>query len=244
MTTNSPNPVDGDVQALIMSQKEMQDFANIYRSDNDQGTYAWFDASLANWSEGFLSPKDFEHVFDQESATKWLDREIEIFIEDGRCPRDYVYLKSNPALNPVIVVFYEGKAVIWDGYHRIAAAVHRNMPIYAIFTTAPAQPYASRKQKRNDHSKLAAEIVDNLVSTDSCDEEVTEKLILWVLNRLNKEFPTPPAQLLRPVELPQSFYGVVQSGKAVMLPADDGQWINKTAVIEALRQQGYEVKND
>ena len=57
-------------------------------------------------------------------------------------------------------------------------------------------------------------------------------------------YTTPPAQLLRPLELPQSFYGVVQDGKSVMLAADDGQWLNKTAVIEALRQQGYEVKND
>ncbi|WP_289365842.1 hypothetical protein [Pantoea stewartii] len=48
---------------------------------------------------------------------------------------------------------------------------------------------------------------------------------------------TPPAQLLRPVELPQSFYGVIQNGKSVMLHADDGQWLNKTAVIETLRQQ-------
>ncbi|MGG6193002.1 hypothetical protein ACQV2B_02745 [Pantoea allii] len=55
-------------------------------------------------------------------------------------------------------------------------------------------------------------------------------------------YTTPPAKLLRPVELPQSFYGVVQDGKAVMLPANDGQWLNKTAVIEALRKQGYEVK--
>ncbi|MDI3415680.1 hypothetical protein [Pantoea sp. V106_11] len=56
-------------------------------------------------------------------------------------------------------------------------------------------------------------------------------------------YTAPPAHLLRPVELSQSFYGVVQDGKSVMLAADDGQWLNKTAVIEALRQQGYEVKS-
>lgn len=56
-------------------------------------------------------------------------------------------------------------------------------------------------------------------------------------------YAAPPAQLLRPVELPQTFYGVVQDRKSVMLAADDGQWLNKTAVIEALRQQGYEVKS-
>jgi len=39
----------------------------------------------------------------------------------------------------------------------------------------------------------------------------------------------------QPVNLPQSFYGVVQGGKVVMLPADDGQWLNKTTVAEAFR---------
>lgn len=36
-------------------------------------------------------------------------------------------------------------------------------------------------------------------------------------------------------ELPQAFYGVIQSGKVVMLPAEDGQWLNKTSVAEAFR---------
>ncbi|MGP2449075.1 hypothetical protein ACTUSR_08205 [Pantoea stewartii subsp. indologenes] len=56
-------------------------------------------------------------------------------------------------------------------------------------------------------------------------------------------YPAPPAQLLRPVELPESFYGVIQNGKAVMLPADDGQWLNKTAVKELIVSLGYEVKS-
>lgn len=37
----------------------------------------------------------------------------------------------------------------------------------------------------------------------------------------------------KPVKLPESFYGVIQDGKVVMLPADDGQWLNKTSVTEA-----------
>lgn len=39
----------------------------------------------------------------------------------------------------------------------------------------------------------------------------------------------------QPVKLPESFYGVIQDGKVVMLPADDGQWLNKTSVAEAFR---------
>lgn len=43
-----------------------------------------------------------------------------------------------------------------------------------------------------------------------------------------------------PVNLPDAFYGVVQAGKVVMLPADDGQWLNKTTVAESFRAAGYE----
>lgn len=37
-------------------------------------------------------------------------------------------------------------------------------------------------------------------------------------------------------ELPQAFYGVIQGGKVVMLPDEDGQWLNKTSVAEAFRE--------
>lgn len=114
-------------------------------------------------------------------------------------------------------------------------------------TNSPNRDVQARKQKRIGHSKLAEEIVHNLVSTDSCDEEVTEKLILWVLNRLNKEFPTPPAQILRPVELPDGFApSVIRHGlqstrhKAIM--TGNGDWIHKDQAIEAIRVAGYEVK--
>lgn len=62
-------------------------------------------------------------------------------------------------------------------------------------------------------------------------------------------FPTAPAQLLRPVELPHTYSPALSSalknatdGVAVMRCDKNGKWINKTAVVEALRQQGYEVK--
>lgn len=61
-------------------------------------------------------------------------------------------------------------------------------------------------------------------------------------------FPTPPAQLLCPVELPTA-YDMVERGPAYHTFRDleldeDGSWLRKDDVIEALRQQGYEVKND
>lgn len=54
-----------------------------------------------------------------------------------------------------------------------------------------------------------------------------------------KLYTTPPAQLLRPVELPQSFAYTIEGMEEYM----DGWWLRKDDVIEALRQQGYEVKS-
>lgn len=39
----------------------------------------------------------------------------------------------------------------------------------------------------------------------------------------------------KPVKLLESFYGVIQDGKVVMISADDGQWLNKTTVEEGFR---------
>ncbi|MDJ0087662.1 hypothetical protein [Pantoea allii] len=65
-----------------------------------------------------------------------------------------------------------------------------------------------------------------------------------------KVYTTPPAQLLRPVELPHAYSPALSSvmknatdGRAVMRCDKSGKWINKTAVIEALRQHGIEVKS-
>lgn len=52
-------------------------------------------------------------------------------------------------------------------------------------------------------------------------------------------YTTPPAQLLRPVELPQAFAYTIEG----MEEYADGWWLRKDDVIEVLRQQGYEVKS-
>lgn len=53
-------------------------------------------------------------------------------------------------------------------------------------------------------------------------------------------YTAPPAQLLRPVGLPQAFAYTIEGMEEYV----DGWWLRKDDVIEALRQQGYEVKND
>lgn len=111
-----------------------------------------------------------------------------------------------------------------------------------------AVPYLKSQLKRQQVAlaSLTAQPDDRIVD-DGCYQrigcvQVSDKLnCTWSLG--TQFYTNPPAQILRPVEKPQSFYGVIQDGKSVMLSAYDGQWLNKTDVIEALRQQGYEVKS-
>ncbi|WP_210466975.1 hypothetical protein [Pantoea ananatis] len=154
MTTNSPNPVDGDVQALIYRCKD---------------------------------------------AVAHLSQMVEAGIRGGRYSvTEYRYQLM---INKTALAALEAEPVAW-------------------VVMAPQGDYIERNP----------EVVAHLEGTG--------------LAKCKPLYDTPSAQLLRPVELPEPFYGVVQDGKPVMIAADDGQWINKTAVIEALRQQGYEVKND
>jgi len=60
---------------------------------------------------------------------------------------------------------------------------------------------------------------------------------------------TPPAQLLRPVELPGGFspaIGDIFDRQAPVMRRDreEGCWIHKAVVAELLRSLGHEVKND
>lgn len=121
----------------FMNQEQMQSEANIYRHDNDEGTRAWFDANAALWTEGYLSPSAFHHIFKPNEAGKWLDSEIRNLEEDGRCTQYYREIREGKTENPVIVVFDAGRAIIWDGFHRISGAVALNKPVYALFATPP-----------------------------------------------------------------------------------------------------------
>ena len=123
-----------------MTQEQMQSEANIYRHDNDEGTNAWFDAKTALWAEGYLSPSVFHHIFKPDEAGEWLDDEIALIEQDGRSAKSYREIRNGETENPVVAVFDNGRVIVWDGFHRIAAAVARKEHVYAIFAYTAAQP--------------------------------------------------------------------------------------------------------
>ncbi|WPO26122.1 hypothetical protein SH582_09630 [Raoultella ornithinolytica] len=125
--------------SFSMTQNEMEKYAEMYRSDNNDSSSAFLPASEITWIEGFLSPHAFSSVFTHESATNWLNSEVKIHKGD-QIADTYIDLQKNPAVNPVVVVFQKGKPMIWDGYHRIAAAIIRGRPIYAIFSISLLEP--------------------------------------------------------------------------------------------------------
>lgn len=50
-------------------------------------------------------------------------------------------------------------------------------------------------------------------------------------------YTTPPAAALKlPGWMPKTYYSVIQDGKTVMLPAEDGQWLVKTTVLEWMEE--------
>lgn len=110
------------------------EYLNSYRYDNDDGSEAFFDARAATGFEGKINPEDFDHIFtDQKDALEYLQFEIETRKGDGLPYEDYEKLLREEVKNPVIVVIFKGKAVIWDGYHRVASCVANNRKISAFY---------------------------------------------------------------------------------------------------------------
>ena len=146
--------------SFSMTQNEMEKYAEMYRSDNNDSSSAFLPASEITWIEGFLSPHAFSSVFTHESATNWLNSEVKIHKGD-QIADTYIDLQKNPAVNPVVVVFQKGKPMIWDGYHRIAAAIIRGQPIYAIFSISLLEPLVLATELESRTVKLPPKIERN-----------------------------------------------------------------------------------
>lgn len=94
-----------------------------------------------------------------------------------------------------------------------------------------------------DVQALIKHIRDNLAQFESDsykfpNTEMVYRIALAALTELPL-YTTPPAQILRPVELPEfKVHSNQPCWPSVTVGLRDEEW------IEALRQQGYEVKND
>ncbi|WP_064365976.1 hypothetical protein [Pantoea ananatis] len=159
MTTNSPNPVDGDVQALIEQCKENIDTLTVALKHCDQEE----------------ADEIYRNLELQKVALAALTAEP---------------VKTKLKYSSVLPKFI-GDTTEIESVH---CWVHGNTPEFATNEEAYAEA-----------QKMTGDLYTN-----------------------------PPAQLLRPVELPDCVDDL--HGVGPVMSAD--------AVVEILRQQGYEVKND
>lgn len=112
-----------------------------------------------------------------------------------------------------------------------ADEIYRNLELQKVALAAlTAVPKEIKYRERNPATNCVTswEVIDSLLYRELIkvkDPETAE---------FELTYTTPPAQLLRPVELPDCVDDL--HGVGPVMSAD--------AVVEALRHQGYEVKND
>lgn len=73
-----------------------------------------------------LRPHHVDHSGDRQSWIDWLAEETKDSVEDGR--GGYDYLVRETIQEPVVFTIKEGRPMIWDGWHRIAATFVKGDP--------------------------------------------------------------------------------------------------------------------
>ncbi len=107
------------------------------RSDNDDGSPYFFDASAAEWRFELIEPAMLGAFESTTQARSWIEAEIQMFQEDGQELRADFYrqMLAEGFTEPVTVgqIGVEGR--LWDGWHRTAIAIVRGELLPAIVGT-------------------------------------------------------------------------------------------------------------
>lgn len=116
-----------------MSQKELRAIAHTVQFDNHSpGDPGYCPAQAAHWSVEVLSPAQLENAFSTpEAARDWLASEIEMD-RDEQLHREWSQLLVEPIRDEPVVLLREGKAYVWDGWHRTAALLATARPVCAL----------------------------------------------------------------------------------------------------------------
>lgn len=76
---------------LSLTQENLAIEASLYRHDHDDGSPAFFDSHLADWSLDWLNPHDLNAFESTESAQIWIHEEIKFLKESGDSERSLIY---------------------------------------------------------------------------------------------------------------------------------------------------------
>lgn len=130
MNTETTSAVTCDISAAanLELQPHYQALALSVVYDNEwPGSPGYCEPSEALWSIEMLRPGQLRNIFRNSSkASAWLQAEVRMDIED-EMHRGWADLLDEPIQEEVTIFIREGRAYIWDGWHRTAAsmATHR-----------------------------------------------------------------------------------------------------------------------
>lgn len=121
------------IDYTVMSADELRGEAQQYQHDNQsEGDPGYCEASNADWRYELVAPKALSDVFTtQQKAKEWLDAELDMDRSE-QLGRDWSRLLTEQIEEPVTLLARNGRVYVWDGWHRIAAAIIKGESIKAI----------------------------------------------------------------------------------------------------------------
>jgi hypothetical protein len=113
--------------------QQLREFADFYKYDNQEaGTPGYCEPKAADWTMELLPPAALTNIFaNAEDARAWMDEEIKMDEED-KMNRGWSKLLVEDIREEVTLFIRDGKAYVWDGWHRTAAAIIKGVPVLAI----------------------------------------------------------------------------------------------------------------
>lgn len=67
-----------------------------------------------------------EKIDSPTELARWMREEIKMWAEEGQ-PKRYNDMFTSPIQEPVVLIEHEGKAYLWDGWHRCGASALRGL---------------------------------------------------------------------------------------------------------------------
>ena len=92
-------------------------------------------ATEATWQR--IDGYDLARVADHQGWKDWFALEVTMWAEEGD-PKRFEDMMSGPILEPVVILEREGVAYVWDGNHRIGAAITRGLATISAYVGVPS----------------------------------------------------------------------------------------------------------
>lgn len=131
--TNLALTCEISAEANIERQPYYRALAAAVMDDNEwPGSPGYCAPSKALWTIEMLRPGQLRNIFRNSSkAAAWLQAEIRMDIAD-EMHRGWAAMLAEPICEDVTIFIRDGRAYIWDGWHRTAASLATHRPLRAL----------------------------------------------------------------------------------------------------------------